>query len=133
MDRAVLERAWLDSYDFPIDDIAKKRAILISRPAEKLAKEVYNAAMELRDEGINWYGSAFEDELLEVMRKGNAAIENPDKHIGLMEYKEVVEYRKKLENEDVALDETISAAKNAAKTEQGFNSKEKTDIGYTKE
>lgn len=93
MDRAVLEKAWAESYDFEGGSNLWRVAQLSHMPSAVLAEQVYEAAMELRDEGINWYGSAFEDALLEVISKGDAAITCPDKHISLAEYEEIVALR----------------------------------------
>lgn len=108
MDRVVLERAWIDSYDFPVPEIVKKRDMLISRPAERLASEVYRAAMALREEGINWYGSDFEEELLKVVQKGDSEITNAGVHISVKEYKEILDLRKSVDIKGV--DEVIAAA-----------------------
>lgn len=116
MDRVVLERAWADSYDFDLDSIPAKVKALSAQPSKVLAEQVYEAAMELRAEEINWYGSDFEEELLDVVNKGDVAITNPDKHISLMEYKEIVELRQNLEDSvaDETLENKISDAKGRA-------------------
>ena len=93
MDRAVLEKAWAESYDFEGTSIPEKVKRLSLLPSALLAEQVYEAAMELRAEGINWFGSDFEEALLEVINKGDAAVTRPDIHISLMEYKEIVALR----------------------------------------
>lgn len=93
MDRKTLEKAWLDSYDLTKGTPEEKVAVLATIPSKTLAEETYSAAMELRDEGINWYGSDFEEELIEVANRGDLAITNPDVHVSVEEYKEIAEAR----------------------------------------
>lgn len=109
MDRVVLERAWTDSYCFEGATIAGSVKLLSQIPAKILAEEVYTAAMELRDEGVNWYGSDFEDELLEIIEKGDAVVNNPDVHISLAEYKKIVEFKASVEEK--GLDAALTEAK----------------------
>lgn len=116
MDRVVLEKAWTDSYCFEGATIAGSVKLLSRLPSTLLAQEVYDAAMELRDEGINWYGSDFEDELLEIIEKGDAVVNNPDTHISLAEYKEIVEFKAKVEEK--GLDAALAEAKAKAKLSQ---------------
>lgn len=95
MDRKTLEKAWLDSYDLTKGTPEEKVAVLTTIPSKTLAQETYSAAMELRDEtGINWYGSDFEEELVEVANRGDLAITNPDVHISVEEYKEIDKVKK---------------------------------------
>lgn len=94
MDRKVLEKAWLDSYDIEKGTPEEKVTTISSIPSKTLAEETYSAAMELREDGINWYGSDFEEELVEIANKGDLAIANPDVHISVEEYNEIAEARK---------------------------------------
>ena len=93
MDRKILEKAWLDSYDFNNLSVEERVKKLSELPAKVLATYTYKAAMELRGEGINWYGAAFEDELIEVMEKGDVVITNSDIHITVEEYKEIIDMK----------------------------------------
>lgn len=129
MDRLVLERAWADSYDFQDAPVPVKVKLLSQQPAKMLAAQVYKAAMKLRDEGINWYGSDFEEELIDVMNRGDAAISNPDIHISLAEYQEIVDFRENnnavnKQDENNILEEILNLAKSQ------LNKKGDT-IGYT--
>lgn len=94
MERKTLEKAWLDSYDIEKGTPEEKVTVLASIPSKTLAEETYEAAMELRDEGINWYGSDFEEELVEITNRGDLAITNPDVHISVEEYNEITEAKK---------------------------------------
>jgi len=94
MDRKTLEEAWLDSYDLVKGTPEEKVAVLAKIPSKTLAEETYSAAMDLRDEGINWYGSDFEEELVEVANRGDLAITNPDVHVSAEDYREIAEARR---------------------------------------
>lgn len=58
-------------------------------PFVKMAEEVYAAAMEMRDYGINRFGSEFEDELLEVVNSGDSKIENHNIHINCKDCEDI--------------------------------------------
>lgn len=94
MERITLEKAWLDCYDFENIPVCERVELIAKRPAKQMATEVYNASMEMRSDGINWFGSDFEDELVDIA-SGKAVIENPDVHITVEEYEEI----KKVEKE----------------------------------
>lgn len=135
MDRVTLEKAWADSYCFENATVPASVKLLSQIPAKILAEEVYAAAMELRDEGINWYGSDFEDELLEIIEKGEAVITNPDVHISLMEYKEIVEFKNNIAEKglDAALAEAKAKAKSSLAENHFDNSKGKDAPDYMKD
>ena len=96
MDRITLEKAWLDCYDFQNIPVDKKVECISIRPSKKMAGEVYKASMDLREQGINWFGSDFEDELFNIIKKGDLAIENPDVHITVEEYEDLKKAKQKL-------------------------------------
>lgn len=94
MDRVTLEKAWLDCYDYENLPVSKRVELITKRPATKMATEVYNASLELRSDGINWFGSDFEDELVDIIKKGDLAIDNPDVHITVEEYEDLKKAKK---------------------------------------
>lgn len=89
MKRINLEKAWLDCYDFKKIPTAKKVELISKMPSKKMAAEVYTAAMEMRDDGINWFGSDFEDELVEIINHGDLKIEDPKVHITCKDCEEI--------------------------------------------
>lgn len=89
MDRLTLEKAWLDCYDFENLPVSKKVENIAKISSERMAMKVYIASMEMRNKGINWFGSDFEDEFFIIIKKGDSAIENPDRHITVQEYEEI--------------------------------------------
>lgn len=126
MDRIVLEKAWLDSFGFnnlSVEESVKKLSELSSK---RLAAETYQAAMELREEGINWYGSNFEDELVEIVKKGDLKITNADVHISVDEYKEILKLRKGLN--DKGLDEVIADATDRVVETANANCEKETEL-----
>lgn len=126
MERVVLEKAWLDSYEFDNLSIEESVKKLSELPSKTLAASVYQAAMELRADGVNWYGGDFEDELVEVMKKGDLVITNADVHISVEEYKEVVEFRNNLEEKGI---ETIlEEAKNKSALTKSANKGKDTEL-----
>lgn len=99
--RALLEEAWAESYDFPtLPTASEKRFALTKMSSKKIAIEVYEAAMSLREDGVNWYGGDFEKALLEVIEEGDKALKNPDIHITLTKYREIINMREKAKEKE---------------------------------
>lgn len=96
MDRIKLEKAWLDCYDFEKIPVDKKVECISKRPSKLMAGEIYKASMGMREQGINWFGSDFEDELVNIVKWGDLAIENPDVHITVEEYEDLKKAKQKL-------------------------------------
>lgn len=94
MDRLTLEKAWLDCYDFENIPVDKRVEHISKRPSKKMAGELYSASMDLREQGINWFGSDFEDELVDIIKKGDLAIDNPDVHITVEKYEDLKKAKK---------------------------------------
>ena len=89
MTRTMLEKSYLDCYEVAVNFPTELKVLYLSNMSTKyLASKVYQAAQEMRDDGINWFGSDFEDELLAIM-DGTAEIEEPDTHITIKEYEEI--------------------------------------------
>lgn len=89
MKRTTLEKAYLDCYEVAVHFPTEVKVLYLSNMSTKyLASKVYQAAQEMRDDGINWFGSDFEDELLAIM-DDTAEIEEPDKHITIDEYEDI--------------------------------------------
>lgn len=87
MDRKTLEKAWFDCYDFNSTQrnisCTEKAQLIAKTPDVELASDVYNASMEMRAEGINWFDSEFEDELVAII--GSEKTKNADIHISAKE------------------------------------------------
>ena len=89
MDRITLEKAWLDCYDFKNIPVSEKVENISKMPSHKMAADVYSASMKMRDEGINWCGSDFEEELLEVMMYSDSRVKDSNTHITCKDYEDI--------------------------------------------
>ena len=94
MERVTLEKAWTTCYDYPELSVKEKVEKLKTEADEKLAKDVLRASLEMRKEGINWFGSDFEEKLEKIIL--GEKTENKEEHITVEEWQEYLDFVDKI-------------------------------------